>query len=70
MGKGKYPRICMYMFIRAYNWIPLSQLSPMHTYTTIHNMNIVMTGDFWFGSYINTTYSWDLRFIAERCFEK
>jgi hypothetical protein len=61
---------CIYMFTRPNNWILLSQLNPMHTSTTIHNMNIVMTGDFWFGIYINTTYSWDLRFIVERCFEK
>jgi hypothetical protein len=55
IDKGKCPRICKYMTTRAYNWIPHSQFSPIHTSPTIHNMNIV-TADFWVGSNINTTY--------------
>jgi hypothetical protein len=38
----------MFVYIhKAYNGILLSQFSSIHTSTTIHNMNIVMTTDFW-----------------------
>jgi hypothetical protein len=60
----------MYVFTTACNWIFLSQLNPMHTSTVIHNMNSVMTADFWVGSNINTTYFWVLRIVVETCFTK
>jgi hypothetical protein len=62
--------VYMYIFTRAYIWILLSQFRPMHTSTTIHNMNTVLTADFCVGSYINTTYCWVLSFVVETCFEK
>jgi hypothetical protein len=56
------------MFTGTYNWVPLSQFSPMHTSTTILIMNIVMTADLWVGIDIKTTYRWVLRFVVETCF--
>jgi hypothetical protein len=70
IDKGICPRICMYLFTRAYNWIPMSQFSQMHTSTTTHNIIIVMTAGFCVASNIDSNYCWVLRFVGGTSFEE